>query len=119
MAILAGFPRGKGPVELNGTAIAALTLGSAGSIVIAAASVALALPTDTNGNLYTAYVLIATGPAWVNFNTAGDAAVAGAANTYLVGSFSPIIVEAPPTATQISGIMDSAGAGKVNVVGLY
>lgn len=98
--------------------------GVAASITVTVASVAINLPVDQNGSLYKAYSVSATGNAWVNINTAGDAAVAAAANNYLVnGSGVSFVIPTPaglvPGATaQISGIMDSGGAGKICVIGI-
>lgn len=100
--------------------------GVSATITIAAASVAIQLPVDANGNLYSAYLLTANGLAWVNINTAGDAAVAGAANTYLInGQGNPVVIPVKKqgltagATAQISAIMDSGGAGKVCVIGVF
>jgi hypothetical protein len=101
-------------------------LGVAATITIAAASVSIQLPVDATGKLYSAYVVNSNGLAWVNINTAGDAAVAGAANTYLLNSAGvPVIIPVKKltalvagAGAQISGIMDSGGAGKICVTGI-
>jgi hypothetical protein len=99
--------------------------GVAATITIAAASVAIQLPVDSTGKLYSAYLITSNGLAWVNINNAGDAAVAGAANTYLInGSGVAVVIPVKKlglvagATAQISGIMDSGGAGKVCVVGI-
>jgi hypothetical protein len=100
-------------------------LGVSTTLTIAAASVSAQLPVDSTGKLYSAYAVVANGLAWVNINTAGDAAVAGAANNYLINSagiaviipIKKLALVAGATA-QISAIMDSGGAGKVCVIGV-
>lgn len=125
MAVQAGSNVGVGAVrDSNDAFVAYPRLGVAATITIAAASVSIQLPVDANGNLYPAYAVNANGLAWVNFNTAGDAAVAGAANTYLLASTgTELIMPTPPkfvagATAQISGIMDSGGAGKICVIGI-
>lgn len=100
-------------------------LGVAATITIAAASVSIQLPVGSDGKLYSAYLVTSNGLAWVNINTAGDAAVAGAANNYLInGSGIAVVIPVKKlglvagVTAQISAIMDSGGAGKVCVVGV-
>lgn len=125
MAIVAGSNVGVGAVrDANDAFVAYPRLGVAATITIAAASVAIQLPVDSNGKLYPAYAVNSNGLAWVNINTAGDAAVAGAANTYLLNASGvTVVIPTPPNmvagaTAQISGIMDSGGAGKICVVGI-
>jgi hypothetical protein len=119
MAIVAAFQAGSSPVALNGGPLAALRLGASASLTSIAASAAATLPTDAAGNKYSSYLIMAAGAAvWFNFNTAGDAAVAGAANTFLLSPGAQLVVQAPPGATQISAIQDSA-TGKLSIVGIY
>lgn len=125
MAVVVGANRGVGAVrDANDADIAYPRFGVAATITISAASVAIQLPVDANGNLYPAYLITANGLAWVNINTAGDAAVAGAANTYMInGSGVSVVIPTPVNmvagaTAQISGIMNSAGAGLINVIGI-
>lgn len=125
MAIVVGVNRGVGAVrDANDADVAYPRFGVAATITISAASVAIQLPVDANGNLYPAYLITANGLAWVNINTAGDAAVAGAANTYMInGSGVSVVIPTPANmvagaTAQISGIMNSAGAGLINVIGI-
>jgi hypothetical protein len=125
MAVVAGVNVGVGAVrDANDAYLAYPRLGVSASITIAAASVAIQLPVDANGRLYPAYAVNANGLAWVNINTVGDAAVAGAANTYLINASGLQVVIPTPAnmvagaTAQISVIMDSGGAGKVCVVGI-
>jgi len=125
MAIVAGINAGVAAVrDANDSYVSYPRLGVAATITVAAASVAIQLPVDANGRLYGAYAVNSNGLAWVNINTAGDAAVAGAANTYLINSSGvQVVIPTPPNmvagaTAQISGIMDSGGAGKICVVGI-
>jgi len=119
MAVLAGFTRGVGPVVANGTPLAGLRLGAAANITTGAASATVTLPADSNGNPYSIVLLTQVGgAAWWNFNTAGDAAVKAAANTFAINSSYTQAIVVPPGATNISAIQDSAG-GTLNIVGLY
>lgn len=125
MAVVAGANVGVGAVrDANDADLAYPRLGVAATITITTTSVAIQLPVDANGRLYPAYAVNSNGLAWVNINTAGDAAVAGAANTYLINSAGVQVVIPTPTnlvpgaTAQISAIMDSGGAGKVCVIGI-
>lgn len=123
MAIVSGQNAGQGAVSLNDTPVAAIKLGVPATITVAAASASATIPTDANSVKYSAVLLTASTGTWFNFNTAGDAAVAGAANTYfLPGNGVPLIVVIPTvsgvTATQISAIQDSAG-GKLCIIGVF
>ncbi len=128
MAIVAGYNVGVGAVrDANDAYLAYPKFGVAASITTAtnAASASIQLPVDANGKLYPAYLVAANTLVWVNINTNGDAAVAGAANTYLINSNgvevcipTPANMVAGATA-QISAINDSqAAASKVNVIGI-
>lgn len=117
MAIVAGVGAGQAPMPLNGTTTEALRLGASASITTSAASAAANIPADANSVKYGSLLIYASATAWFNFNTAGDAAVAGAANTYLLVAGVPLLVVPPPTATQVSAIQDAA-AGKVMIIGI-
>lgn len=129
MAIVAGVNSGVAAVrDSNNPAVSYPRLGVAASITTAtnAASAAIQLPVDANGKLYSAYLVAANTLVWVNINTAGDAAVAGAANTYLINASGVEVVIATPfglipgATAQISAINDSqAAASKVNVIGIF
>lgn len=119
MAILSGVNVGAAPLPLNGTIITALRLGTTAQITTGAASATVALPVDANSNKYTTYMLVSLASGcWFNFNTAGDAAVATAANTYAMASgSSPWIIVPPPGTTNVSAIQDTA-AGHLLIIGL-
>ena len=127
MAIMPPFSQGTpGFRDTNGTsAHQTVSLGTGATITITGASVAIQLPVDpATGALYRAYRISCNAAVWFNFNTAGDAAVAGAANNHLVGPNSPIQAICPfgaiPGATaQISAIADAGGAAKVCVCGMF
>jgi hypothetical protein len=128
MAIVVGVNVGVQAVrDSNDADIAYPKFGVAASITTAtnAASAAIQLPVDVNSRLYPAYVVSANALVWVNINTAGDAAVAGAANTYLINGSGVFVVIPTPAGlvagatAQISAINDSqAAASKVNVIGI-
>lgn len=128
MAVVAGSNVGVGAVrDANNADLAYPHLGVAASITTAtnAASASIQLPVDASGRLYPAYSVSANVLVWVNINTAGDAAVAGAANTYLINANGiPQVIPTPANmvagaTAQISAINDSsASASKVNVVGI-
>jgi hypothetical protein len=99
-------------------------LGASVTIVTSSSSASANLPTDANGKLYSAYLVTASANAWLNFNTAGDAAVAGAANTYLVngnglGIVIPTPIGAVPGATAQASAIQDAAAGKVCIIGIF
>lgn len=128
MAVVVGANVGVGAVrDANNADLAYPHLGVAASITTAtnAASASIQLPVDAAGRLYPAYSVSANVLVWVNINTAGDAAVAGAANTYLINANGiPQVIPTPANmvagaTAQISAINDSsASASKVNVVGI-
>jgi hypothetical protein len=127
MAIVVGANAGIGAVrDSNDSDIAYPRFGVAASITTAtnAASASIQLPVDANGRLYGAYQVSANALVWVNINTAGDAAVAGAANTYLINlNGTPQVIPTPlgmvaGATAQISAINDTAATSKVNVIGI-
>lgn len=129
MAIRAGINAGYASLrDPSQSDLAFPRFGVAASITTAtnAASASIQLPVDANGNLYTGYQVISNTLVWVNINTAADAAVAGAANTYLVnGNGLPVTIPTPigmvaGATAQISAINDTqAAASKVNVIGIF
>jgi hypothetical protein len=130
MAIVAGTNSGVPSLRdaSQSMGVAYPKYGVAASITTAtnAASASIQLPVDANSKLYSAYVVLSNTLVWVNINTAGDAAVAGAANTYLVnGNGLPVVIPTPNgmiagATAQISAINDSqAGASKVCVIGIW
>ena len=120
MAVVTGFPCGKGPQVLNGTPVTAIAFGNVTNITTGAASANGAIPTDANGNQYTVLLITAVGgAAWFNFcTTSGDTAVKAAANTFAVSSSQSYVVSVPPNAKFIAAIQDSAG-GTLNIVGVF
>lgn len=119
----AGTPCFKGT---NGTSQPhVLQFGPSVTIIVAAASVSAQLPVDPNtGKLYEVYRLTCNAICWFNFNTAGDAAVAGAANNHLFNPQYFMEVRIPPGQTpgataQASCIADGGGAVKLCITGLF
>ena len=119
MATSPNFPRGMGPVLINGV-IPALRLGNSATVITGAASANMALPLDPNGNLYAAYLvqcLIAA--CWWDFVTSGaDSVVAAAANSQPAQAGVDLIVVTPPGATNIAAIQQSA-AGTLTFTGIF
>jgi hypothetical protein len=118
MAIIAGFNTGVSPQAPNVPPANALKLGATTQITTGAASATVALPVDANGVPYK--VLLVTTvvtAAWFNFNDGTGAAVAAAANTYVLSPNAPLLVMVPPGATSASAIQDTA-AGHVTFVGI-
>lgn len=129
MAIVAGVKSGLAALlDPNLAELGAPYFGVSASITTAtnAASASIQLPVDANGQLYSAYIITANQLVWVNINTAGDAAVAGAANTYLINSqgigviipVKKLNLVAGATA-QISAINDSAATSRICVTGIF
>jgi hypothetical protein len=126
MAVLVGAAANtRAAKDPSGGDDSAVAFGVAASITLSAVSANIALPTDASGNLYPAYQITATETAWFNFcTTSGDAAVAGAANTFLVNGTGVAVLVATPQA-QLTGKVGAfiaaiaAGAGFMNVVGIF
>lgn len=124
MAIIFANTGARPSRDANQQTQGATQLGASTSITTGAASASAQLPVDANGKLYPAYLITATAAAWYNINTAGDAAVAGAANTYLITpGAAPFLLGTPPTlapgaTAQVSAIQDTA-AGKVCIIGVF
>jgi invasion protein IalB len=126
MAVLVGANSGtRAAKDPSGGDDSAIAFGVSASITLSAASANIALPTDANGKLYPAYQISATETAWFVFCTTGaDAAVIGAANTYLVNGTGVAVLVATPQA-QLNGQVGAfiaaiaSGAGFLNVVGIF
>jgi hypothetical protein len=115
IAALGGTP----PVsDGSSRAIPVPVIGVSATVASGAASADIALPTDSNGNVYKAYLVTASQGAWITFGTAAQTAVASAANTILLPQNFFDIIAPPPGSTHVAAIQDSA-AGKVNFTGLF
>lgn len=129
MAIVAGVKSGLAALlDPNLAELGFPYFGVAASITTAtnAASASIQLPVDAAGNLYSAYLVTSNQLAWVNINTAGDAAVAGAANTYLInGQGLAVVIPVKKqnlvagVTAQISAINDSAASSRICVIGIF
>lgn len=131
MAIVAGVKSGLAALlDPNLAELGYPYFGVSASITTAtnAASASIQLPVDAAGNLYSAYLITSNQLAWVNINTAGDAAVAGAANNYLInGQGNPVIIPVKKitpalvagATAQISAINDSAATSRICVIGIF
>jgi hypothetical protein len=129
MAVLAGaLANTRAAKDPSGGDDSAPALGVAASLTLAQnVSQNLALPTDANTRLYPAYLITADANTWFNFcTTSGDAAVAAAANTYLVnGSGLPVLVATPQAQLNgqvgafLAAITQVAAGSHINIVGVF
>jgi len=121
MAIIAGQQAGKPCVQVNGAtdSRAPIRYGvSANATAVGATAVQLTLPTDPQGNAYSAYLIYTAGPIWYAFNTGSGAATAAGANCYLQNNGAALI-SPPAGATGLSAIADSGTTNAISVIGVY
>lgn len=129
MAVLVGAAANtRAAKDPSGGDDSAPALGVAASLTLVQnVSQNLALPTDANGKLYPAYSIAADAVTWFNFcTTSGDAAVAAAANTYIVNGSGVAIYVATPQAQLngqvgafVSAITQVAAGAHINVTGIF
>lgn len=130
MAVVVGVnvntPARKGPSGPDGLAAPALGVSATITLSAVPASANIALPVDANGRLYPAYQLTADEACWFCFaTTSGDAAVAGAANNYLLGQNNTYLIATPQPMTAgnegafIAAIANTATAGHLCVTGIF